>query len=68
MGVTLRKRRAFAPTQPHPGDALRAAPTLPLQGRVYFGGLSSFHGSFTLGIVSISMLASLPAFMSVRRM
>ena len=34
----------------------------------YFIGLSSFHGSFTLGMVSNSMLASLPSFISVRRM
>src|SRR5580704_11219595 len=33
--------------------------------RLHFGGLSSFHGSFTLGIVSNSTLASLPSFISV---
>ena len=33
----------------------------------YFGGLNSFHGSFTFGIVSNSILASLPSFISVLR-
>jgi hypothetical protein len=28
----------------------------------HFGGLSSFHGSLTFAMVSISMLASLPSF------
>ena len=33
----------------------------------YFGGLSSFHGSLTLGMVSNSTLASLPSRFSTRR-
>src|ERR1700704_3563138 len=35
--------------------------------RSYFGGFSSFHGSFTWGIVSNSTLASLPSTFSTRR-
>ena len=34
----------------------------------YFGGFSSFHGSFTFGIESNSTLASLPSFISILRM
>lgn len=34
----------------------------------YFGGFSSFQGSFTFGIESNSTLASLPSFISTLRM
>ena len=39
----------------------------PRQAKYHFGGFSSFHGSLTIGIVSISTLASFPSTFSARR-